>query len=54
MCFTSKCSAYYKSDHNLTVTKLKYLWSKHANNKKNEGKIVLKYIRLDIIVVVRR
>ena len=30
---TSKCDAYYKSDHNLTVTDLKCIWNKYANNE---------------------
>ena len=30
---TSKCCAYYKSDHNLTKRKLKHIWNNIAYEK---------------------
>ena len=34
MHYTSKYGTYEKSDHNLTVTKLKCIWNKYQNYEK--------------------
>ena len=49
---TSECVAYWKYDHNLTVTKFKCISNKFTNYRKWKWLVVLENMRLYIIIEV--